>query len=153
MYISVVGASSCGEKEGDLAYRVGREIALRGHILVCGGLSGVMEESAHGSSDAGGTSVGILPGADRQGASRWLTVSVPTGMGEARNAMVARACDAMIALGGGFGTLSEIALALKMGKPVVGIGSWDLERKGRSGIAEASRPDEAVGIAEEFAGS
>jgi uncharacterized protein (TIGR00725 family) len=129
---------------------VGAELAERGHILVCGGLGGVMDAAAHGCHDAGGLSVGILPGADRSNASRWLTLAVPTDMGHARNALVALSGDAVIAVRGGYGTLSEIALALKMGKPVIGIETWPLDPTGREtcDMAEASSPEEAVAMAE-----
>ena len=86
-----------------------------------------MEAASKGAREAGGTTLGILPGADRREANEWVSVAVPTGMGEARNALVVRAADAVIAVGGAWGTLSEIALARKTGKPVVGIASWDLE--------------------------
>jgi uncharacterized protein (TIGR00725 family) len=95
--------------------------------LVCGGLGGVMEAACRGAKGAGGTTIGILPGSERAAANAFVDVAVPTGLGEARNALVVRAADAVIAVGGGYGTLSEIALALKAGKPVVGLGSWDIE--------------------------
>jgi uncharacterized protein (TIGR00725 family) len=95
-------------------------------VLVCGGLGGVMEAACRGAKDAGGTTIGILPGADRAAANPFVDVAIATGLGEARNALVVRAADAAIAVGGGYGTLSEIALALKAGKPVVGIGTWDI---------------------------
>jgi uncharacterized protein (TIGR00725 family) len=96
-------------------------------VVVCGGLGGVMEAACRGAKDAGGTTVGILPGSDRAAANPFVDVAIPTGLGEARNALVVRAADALIAVGGGYGTLSEIALALKAGKPVVGVGTWDID--------------------------
>ena len=96
-------------------------------MLVCGGLGGVMEAACRGAKGAAGTTVGILPGADRTQANDYVDVAIATGLGEGRNALVVRAADALIAVGGGYGTLSEIALALKAGKPVVGIGTWDLD--------------------------
>jgi len=96
-------------------------------VVVTGGHSGVMEAASKGAREAGGTALGILPGADRREANQWVSVAVPTGMGEARNALVVRAADALIAVGGAWGTLSEIALARKTGKHVAGIGSWELE--------------------------
>ena len=96
-------------------------------MVVCGGLGGVMEAACRGAKQAGGTTVGILPGSDRAAANEFVDVAIPTGMGEARNALVVRAADALIAVGGGYGTLSEIALALKAGKRVVGIGSWAID--------------------------
>jgi uncharacterized protein (TIGR00725 family) len=151
LYISVCGASQCDEELESLAYRAGLEISRRGHILVCGGLTGVMDAAARGCRDGGGTSIGILPGPDRGGSSQWLSVSIPTDMGHARNVLVARAGDAVVAVGGGYGTLSEIAFALKMGKPVVGLGTWRLEKRGPAGIEEAESPEEAVALAERIA--
>lgn len=150
MYISVVGASSCDSKVAKIAEEIGRQIARRGHILVCGGLGGVMDAAAKGASEEGGISIGILPHPDRRLASKWLTVSVPTDLGHARNTLVALSGDAVIAVSGGYGTLSEIALALKMGKPVVGVNTWNFDFEGREekGIIPASTPAEAVDFAE-----
>jgi uncharacterized protein (TIGR00725 family) len=127
-YVAVIGASDATPWEFAMAEEVGRRLARAGAILVCGGLGGVMDAAASGAAAEGGTSVGILPGDDRVGASPHLTVAVTTGFGEGRNVLVARSADAVIAVGGEFGTLSEVALALKMGKRVVGLGSWDLRR-------------------------
>lgn len=153
MYIAVAGAGECDGELRDLAYSTGLEIARRGHVLVCGGLGGVMEAAAHGAHDAGGVSVGILPDSGRERANRFLTVSVPTDMGHARNALVALSGDAIIAVGGSYGTLSEIAFGLKMGKPVIGLETWHLEERGERGhgIAHARTPEEAVSMAEELA--
>jgi uncharacterized protein (TIGR00725 family) len=101
-----------------------------------------MEAACRGAHEAGGRTVGILPGADRAAANRFVDVAVPTGLGEARNALVVRSADALVAVGGGYGTLSEIALALKAGKPVVGLDSWDIE-----GIDAAATPQQAVAAA------
>ena len=106
---------------------------------MCGGLGGVMEAACRGAKDAGGTTVGILPGTDRAAANPFVDVAVATGLGEARNALVVRAADAVIAIGGGYGTLSEIALALKAGKRVVGLETWDVE-----GVEVADSPAAAV---------
>ena len=113
--------------------RSGRELARAGAVLVCGGLGGAMEAACRGAKAEGGTTLGILPGADRAAANPYVDVAVATGLGEARNALVVRAADAVIAVAGGYGTLSEIALALRAGKPVVGL--RDLGDRGR-----ASRP-------------
>ena len=110
-----------------VAEEAGRLLAEAGAIVVTGGCGGVMEAASKGAREAGGTALGILPGADRAEANEWLSVAVPTGMGEARNALVVRAADAVVAVGGAWGTLSEIALARKAGKPVAGIDSWELE--------------------------
>jgi hypothetical protein len=127
-YVAVIGASNATEWELDAAEEVGRLLAAEGWVLVCGGLGGVMDAAARGCAEGGGVSIGILPGDDRVDASRHLTVAIATGFGEARNAIVARSADAVVAVGGEFGTLSEIALALKMRKPVVGLGTWELGR-------------------------
>ena len=158
-YISVIGAGQASEDEAAAAEEIGRLLAEAGAVLVCGGLGGVMDAAARGCEAAGGTSVGILPGDDRTQASSHLTIRIATGLGEARNAIVARAADAVIAVGGEFGTLSEIALALKMGKPVVGLGTWMLDLEGLHGdpLQRAADPPEAVAraleAAERLAGS
>jgi uncharacterized protein (TIGR00725 family) len=118
---------------------VGRELAARGAVVVCGGLGGVMEAACRGAKAGGGRTVGILPGIDRAAANPFVDTAIPTGLGEARNALVVRAADALIAVGGGYGTLSEIALALKAGKPVVGLDSWDIE-----GVVAVAEPEAAV---------
>lgn len=150
MYISVVGASSCNRDTADIAYELGREIALRGHVLVCGGLAGVMEASSQGAHDADGLTVGILPDIDRSRANPWLTISIPTDMGHARNALVALSGDALIAVSGGYGTLSEISFGLKLGKPVIGLQSWQPDPEGREEalVIKASTPTQAVDLAE-----
>jgi uncharacterized protein (TIGR00725 family) len=117
---------------------VGRLLGERRAVVVCGGLGGVMEAACRGAKRAGGTTIGILPGADRGAANRFVDVAIPTGLGEARNPLVVRAADAVIAVGGGYGTLSEIAFALKAGKRVVGIDSWDVEGVERAGSPEAA---------------
>ena len=153
-YISVIGAGQASEDEAAAAEEIGRLLAEAGALLICGGLGGVMDAAARGCRAAGGTSVGILPGDDRADGSPHLTVRIATGLGEARNAIVARAADAVIAVGGEFGTLSEIALALKMGKPVVGLGTWTLDLEGLPGdpLQRAVDPPEAVAKALEAAG-
>jgi uncharacterized protein (TIGR00725 family) len=152
-YIAVVGPGEASADEARLAEELGCRLAEAGAVLVCGGMGGVMEAAARGSAEAGGLSIGLLPGVRRQDGNRWLAVAVPTGLGEARNALVVRAADALVAVGGGWGTLSEVALALKVGTPVVGIGTWELAREGRAveGIVRASSPTEAVARALELA--
>jgi uncharacterized protein (TIGR00725 family) len=125
-YLAVVGAGTASGEQAAAAERVGAAVAAAGAVLVCGGLGGVMEAACRGAKGAGGATVGILPGADRGAANAWVDVAIATGLGEARNALIVRAADALVAVGGEYGTLSEIALALKAGKPVVGLGSWDL---------------------------
>lgn len=123
-YVAVVG--SCSEAEASVASAVGAGLARAGALLVCGGLGGVMEAACRGCADEGGMTIGILPGSDRSAANEWVQVAIATGMGELRNGLVVRSADALIAVGGAYGTLSEIALALKAGKPVVGLGTWRL---------------------------
>jgi uncharacterized protein (TIGR00725 family) len=106
---------------------------------VCGGLGGVMEAACRGAAGAGGTTLGLLPGTDRHDANPHVSVAVATGLGEGRNALVVRAADAVVAIGGGYGTLSEIALALKAGKPVIGLGTWEID-----GVQMAGDPEAAV---------
>ncbi len=145
-YVAVCGAGVAIEREAAWAEEIGRLLAEAGAVLVCGGLGGVMDAAARGCASAGGTSIGILPGESRSAASPHLSVAIPTGLGEARNALVVRAADVVIAVGGEFGTLSEIALALKTGRPVVGLGTWELARDGQAveAIERASNPAEAV---------
>ncbi|MBE0447961.1 MAG: TIGR00725 family protein [Actinobacteria bacterium] len=146
VYISVVGVGTEREDLNRLAYEVGRLIAERGAVLVCGGLGGIMDAAAHGAKEAGGMTIGILPGPSRVGSSKHLDVAIPTDMGHARNALVIRAADAAIAIGAGYGTLSEIGLALKMGKPVIGLKTWVLYREGKEdeGIILVDTAVEAV---------
>lgn len=128
-YVSVIGGATCSEREAAIAESVGRALAANGFTLVCGGRGGVMEAACRGATAAGGITVGILPGRYRQEGNPYLTVCIPTGLGDARNAVVVCAADVVIAIGGGYGTLSEIGLALKMGKPVLGIETWSFSRE------------------------
>jgi uncharacterized protein (TIGR00725 family) len=129
-----------------MAEEVGSLLARAGAVLVSGGLGGVMEAACRGARSAGGTTVGILPGYERSEANAWVDVAIPTGLGEARNALVVRAADVLIAIRGEYGTLSEIALALKTGKPVVGLETWELSRRGEAAtdIVRAASPADAV---------
>jgi uncharacterized protein (TIGR00725 family) len=149
-YVAVAGSGDAPAEDLDAAEAVGRLLAERGAVVVCGGRGGVMEAACRGAKSAGGATLGILPGLDRAEANPFVDVAVPTGLGEARNALVARAADALIAVGGSWGTLSEIALALRAGKTVVGIGTWELYRGGGvpvRGIVAAPSADEAVALA------
>jgi uncharacterized protein (TIGR00725 family) len=153
-YVAVVGG---GEAEADAcaaAEEIGHELAQRGAVVVCGGLGGVMEAACRGAKRGGGTTVGILPTDDRTDANPWVDVAVATGMGEARNALVVRTVDVVIAVDGEFGTLSEIALALRTGTPVVGVATWELARPGLASdpIVRAGSPSEAVARALELIG-
>jgi uncharacterized protein (TIGR00725 family) len=125
--VAVVGAGDASPEQFAAAEELGRLLAERGAVVVCGGLGGVMEGACKGARAGGGTTLGILPGLDRAEANPYVDVAVPTGLGEARNALVVRAADSLIAVGGGYGTLSEVALALKVGKPVVGLESFELD--------------------------
>jgi uncharacterized protein (TIGR00725 family) len=140
-YVAVCGPSRATDQEAAWAEEVGRRLAEAGATVVCGGLGGVMDAVARGAR--GGTVIGVLPGDTRDGASAHLTAALPTGMGEARNAIIARASDVVIAIGGQWGTLSEIALARKMGTPVIGLATWDLPARGGD-IARVDTPEEAV---------
>jgi uncharacterized protein (TIGR00725 family) len=126
IYVAVVGPGDATAEQELLAERLGRGVAERGAILVCGGLGGVMAAACRGARSAGGTTVGILPGTERGTANEWVEVAIPTGLGELRNGLVVRAADVVIAVGGGHGTLSEVALALKGGVPVIGLDTWDI---------------------------
>ena len=123
-YIGVIGAGTCPASTYDIAKDLGFEIGKRGWTLVCGGLQGVMEGAARGCSEAGGMVLGILPGFDKRSANPYITVPIPTGLGDGRNLLVVRSSDVLVAVEGGYGTLSEIALALKAGKPVIGLQTW-----------------------------
>jgi hypothetical protein len=138
----VVGPGDADPQAEAAAEAVGRELARRGAVLVCGGLGGAMAAACRGAKDAGGTTVGILPGSDRSAANRHVDVALATGLGEARNALVVRVADALVAVGGGYGTLSEIALALRTGKPVAGLDTWEIE-----GVVRADSAAEAVASA------
>lgn len=131
VYIGVVGSGDPSPKEAALAEEVGSAIAGAGALLVCGGLGGVMEAACRGAKSVGGTTVAILPGASRGDANSYVDVAIATGMGEMRNALLVRISDALVAVAGEFGTLSEIAFALKTGVPVVGMATWELSREGR----------------------
>lgn len=146
MFLAVIGPASCGAEVSALAEEVGREIARRGAVLICGGRGGVMEAACRGAKAEGGTTVGILPGTDRREANPFVDIPIVTGLGEARNAVVVRSADAVIAVRGGYGTLSEIGFSLKMGRPVVGLGTWELGREGQpvEAVFQAACPAQAV---------
>jgi uncharacterized protein (TIGR00725 family) len=139
--IAVVGGSTCTPDEARIAEEVGRLIAARGAILVCGGLGGVMEAACRGARGAGGLTVGILPGDDARDANAFVDVPLATGMGEMRNALIVRVVAGAIAIGGGWGTLSEIALAQRAGTPVVGL------RDAFPGVAIPRVADAAAAVA------
>src|SRR5207302_2269361 len=124
----------------------GAGLATGGAVVITGGHGGVMEAASRGAANSGGTTVGLLPGLDRAQANRWVTVALPTGLGELRNGLVVRAADVVIAVGGAYGTLSEVALALKTEVPVIGIGTWSID-----GIEAVDDPESAVTRALELA--
>ena len=132
MIIAVIGDSSCPPEVAKLAENVGELLAQQGATIVCGGLGGVMEAACRGAKSKGGLTVGILPGKNSNMANPWVDIPVVTGIGEARNVMVVKSAQAIIAIGGGYGTLSEIAFALKSSIPVIGLNTWSLSRNGRT---------------------
>jgi len=138
--IGVIGAGICSKKIYNLAYDVGKYIAKAGAILVCGGLGGVMEGAAKGAKENKGVTVGILPGVDNAEANPYIDIPIVTGISEARNLIVIRSSDAIIALPGQFGTLSELAFCLKMEKPVVGLTTWEISDR----IIKTKDPQQAV---------
>jgi len=146
MIIAVIGDSSCSSEEAKLAETVGELLAQRGASIICGGLGGVMEAACRGAKAKGGLTVGILPGQDSSTANPWVDIPVVTGMGEARNAAVVRSAQAVIAVGGSYGTLSEIAYALKSKIPLIGLNTWSLSRDGREdhSIIRVQSASEAV---------
>jgi uncharacterized protein (TIGR00725 family) len=148
VHIAVIGPGDApeGSDEWVAAEAIGRMLAAAGAIVVTGGLGGVMAAASRGATDGAGRTVGLLPGDDRAAANPWVDVAVPTGLGEGRNLLVVRAADALIAVGGGYGTLSEIALALRAGRTVVGLDSWALSRDGTPDetIVVVATPEDAV---------
>ncbi|MCS6802043.1 MAG: TIGR00725 family protein [Chloroflexota bacterium] len=146
--IAVIGDSLCDAATAATAEEVGRRLAEAGVTVVCGGLGGVMEAACRGAKAAGGQTVGILPGDRANDANPFVDIAIVTGMGEARNVLVVKSADGAIAVGGRYGTLSEIALALKLGKPVVGIRSWQLATAAGpdTGLVPADSPADAVAL-------
>lgn len=138
--IAVIGPADCSPAIASIAYRAGRKIAESGAILLSGGRTGVMEASCRGAYEAGGTTVGILPGNDPESANRFVRIPLATGLGHARNAVIVQSADAVIAVSEGYGTLSEIALALKMQKPVYGIGIKTV----LEGVQPVQDPEQAI---------
>jgi len=140
--IAVIGGAKAEKKHLERATAVGRLIAERGAILVCGGLGGVMEAACRGAKEAGGLTVGIIPGSDPADANAFVDVPIATGMGYTRNALVVMNADALIAVDGEYGTLSEIAYACVQGKRIIGLDTWDIK-----GLRAAQSPEEAVNLA------
>lgn len=138
-YVAVVGPGNASPQELASAEDVGAGLAALGAVVVTGGLGGVMEAASRGARSKRGHTLGILPGEDREAANGWVEIAVATGLGELRNGLVVRAADALVAIGGGHGTLSEVALALKLGRPVVGLGTWNVH-----GVEHVSTPADAI---------
>ncbi len=147
--VAVIGAADPTAVEAELARKVGLLLAREGLAVVCGGLGGVMAAACEGAKAGGGLTVGILPGREKLDANVYVDLAIPTGLNEARNALVALAGDAVIAIGGGFGTLSEIALALRAGKAVAALASWELNEEKMAGAPylRVATPEEAVAAA------
>jgi len=139
MIVAVIGGNYCDKEIAQIAYEVGKRIAQRKHILICGGLGGVMEAACQGAKDGGGLTIGILPGKEKSEANRFVDIPIVTSMSHARNAIIVRTADVLIAVDGKYGTLSEIGLALAISKKVVGINTWDIE-----GVVSVGSVDEAM---------
>lgn len=141
-YVGVVGSGEATAAELAIAEELGARLADLGATVVCGGLGGVMEAACRGVKSRRGTTVGLLPGLDRSAANGWVDVAIATGLGELRNGLIVRASDALVAVGGGAGTLSEIGFALKLGRPVVGIGTFEVE-----GVTQVDSAAQAASLA------
>jgi uncharacterized protein (TIGR00725 family) len=138
-YIAVVGASQATDEDVADAQAVGRLLGAAGAVIVCGGRGGVMAAASRGAASVGGAVVGMLPGDDRSDANEWVSIAIPTGLGELRNGLIVRSVDAMVAVGGSYGTLSEVALGLQAGLKVYGLHTWDID-----GIEAVTTPEDAV---------
>jgi len=125
--VGVIGVTEAKEQERQMAFEVGKLIGAMGLSLVCGGLGGVMEEASRGCSQAGGTVIGLLPGDEKKDANDYVTFAIPTNLGHSRNTLIAHSADILISIGTGYGTLSEVAIALKLGKKVLSYKSWDVQ--------------------------
>lgn len=148
--LAVIGPGDADERVLAAAYSVGRLVAANDAVLVCGGLGGVMAAACRGAKERGGRTVGLLPGLDRAEANADIDIAVPTGMGQGRNILVIRAADAVIAVGGSWGTLSEVGLACRVGKPVVALHGWrvaDAAGAPIPGPVSAATPNDAVALA------
>ena len=145
-FIAVIGGSDASPEVNELAEEVGRELARRGVVLICGGMGGVMEASCKGASAEGGMPIGILPGDSRQACNPYVQIPIVTGIGYARNVAVVKSAQAVIAIDGSYGTLSEIAYALQGGIPVIGLNTWSFTKDGQTEnpIIQADNPKDAV---------
>jgi uncharacterized protein (TIGR00725 family) len=138
--IAIIGARACNDQISQIAERMGALLAKNGYTIICGGLGGVMEAACKGAEANGGTTIGILPGNDPKDANPFVKIAIATGLGISRNLIIIRSAEAVVAISGGFGTLSEMAFALQLQKPVVGIGTWDVSDQ----IEKASDPEDAM---------
>ena len=145
--IAIICAGKCSKKLYDMAAEIGRYVAENGGVVLCGGLGGIMEGAARGAKEAGGTTIGIIPSENKADANQFIDHVIPTGFGQARNVLVVRAADAIVALPGKFGTLSEMAFALVSGKPIISVQAWKLGEE----IQQVEDPLEAAKIAMELA--
>jgi uncharacterized protein (TIGR00725 family) len=152
LHVAVIGPGTASTDEVAAAEQVGEALARAGAVVVCGGLGGVMAAAARGAARAGGISIGLLPGTDRSAAAPDLTVAVATGLGELRNALIVRDANAVVAVGASWGTLSEVALAVRTGVPVVAIGGWDVGLDDGA-VHRASDATDAVATALRLTGS
>ncbi len=141
--IGVIGSSRCSSSIAEVAYIVGKEIAKKGAILICGGMGGVMEAACKGAKEMKGMTIGVLPGDNKETANAYVDIPITTGMQEARNVIIVRSSDAVIAIAGKYGTLSELAFALRFDVPVVGIATWNIDIP----ILKAKNPKQAVDMA------
>jgi uncharacterized protein (TIGR00725 family) len=141
-YVGVVGPGEATTAEIAVAEELGAQLVDLGATVVCGGLGGVMEAVCRGAKSRRGTTVGLLPGLERSAANGWVDVAIATGLGELRNGLIVRASDAVVAVGGGAGTLSEIGFALKLGRPVIGIGTFEVD-----GVQQVASAAEAASLA------
>lgn len=155
LHIGVLGPHATNDEQYELGKAVGREIAQAGAILFCGGLDGMMRAAAEGAKSAGGQTIGILPGTDKSAANEFIDIGIPTDLGAYRNALLVRSCDAVIAVHGAYGTLSEIAFALRLKVPVIGLNTWEVSNDGKPDpkIHVAHTPEEAVSFAIQLASS
>jgi hypothetical protein len=144
--IGIIGAGVCSQEVYKTAEKLGSIVAERGDLLICGGLGGVMEAAAKGAKSKGGATIGILPGFSSEDANPFIDIPIITGLSHARNIIIVRSSDILIAVAGEYGTLSEIAIALKLGKPVIGIGSWNISKD----IIQTKSPEEAIGKVEKL---
>ncbi len=147
--VAVIGASKCTARESKWAEEAGQELAKNGAAVICGGLTGVMEAVCRGANKAGGLTIGILPGDTAEAANAYVSIPVVTGLGYARNSIVVKSAQAVIAIGGGYGTLSEIAYACQRRIPIIGLNTWEMSRNGDADktIIRANSPKEAVAMA------